>query len=87
MLNYITENYVWLSTFIGLEISFFVINYLLLTMKNQTFLNPIVTIVETTIMIAAIIYTGAPMWLVLTIVSLTAVSICTMFALKLKYSL
>jgi len=90
MLNYITENYVWISTFGGLYLAFFMINFTwakMLKPKADFNKGMIVNGIESSIFLAAIIYAGAPAWVIWSVVALTAVSIGSMFALKLKYSL
>ena len=87
MLNYIISNATWIVTFIIVDTIFFMFNYLLLKLKKQTILSPVINIIESAILITAVAYAGAPMWLILTIASLTVISIGSVMLLKLKYSL
>lgn len=91
MLNYIIENINWIMTLIGLEIVFCAIYFIqakidckfIYKLNQQVVINA----VETTILLAAIIYAGAPAWLIWSVVVLTVIGIGSVFALKLKYSL
>lgn len=90
MMDFINNNYVWVLTFIGLEIVFFTISLILVKMKKlePDFIGgPIINAVESAILIGAIAYVDAPMWFVITLVVLCIISLSSPLLLKWKYGL
>lgn len=89
MMDFINNNYVWVLTFIGVEIGFFMINFIWMKVKKPES-NSIVSLInsiESTILIGAIAYVGAPMWFTIGLAVLCVVSLASPLLLKLKYSL
>lgn len=91
MLNYIIENSAWIATFIVIEIACWCHSYYVFKCKPDLLLNfkrQIITIaVESTILLSAVIYTGAPAWVVVSLVVLAVIGLTGPLMFKLKYGL
>lgn len=92
MLNYIIANAEWIATFVGLEIIFSAIYLVWAKLDREEAIfnlrkQVVFSALGNTILVVAIICTGAPAWFTISIIVLSVISLASPLLLKWKYGL